>query len=257
MIALRLFLLLTISSLPASEISRTQYFELIQQYPNLVLPQGNTAKGEIEIILDNDKMALIEQTTGREVGVIFQDKYWFWINDACLFPSGKEGVYGRIVWNSSLDNFGGVAVMPIVENGKVALNCNFRHATRSWEIELPRGGVEKGENVEKAAKREVAEETGMVVQNLIKLGEMTPDTGLTNTIVPIYAAKVIKKQETQLEDFEAIEEILTLSIPEIKKAFAKGYHLCTIREEKVRVNFRDPFLAYALVLYEAKIGTAL
>lgn len=257
MIALRLFLLLTISSLTASEISRAHYFELIQQYPNLVLPQGNAAKGEIEIILDNDKMAQIEQATGREVGLIFRDKYWFWINDACLFPNGKEGIYGRIIWNNSLENFGGVAVMPIVENGKVALNCNFRHATRSWEIELPRGGVEKGENVEKAVKRETLEETGMVVQNLIKLGEMTPDTGLTNTIVPIYVAKVVKRQEAQPEDSEAIEEILTLSIPEIKKAFSKGYHLCTIRGEKVRVNFRDPFLAYALVLYEAKIETAL
>lgn len=77
-------------------------------------------------------------------------------------------------------------------------------------------------------------------------------TGITGTIVPIFIAKVIKKQSAELEDSEAIEEILALSINEIKQAFVKGYYLCNIRGKEKQIPFRDPFLAYAVMMYELK-----
>ena len=40
-------------------------------------------------------------------------------------------------------------------NKKVILNVNYRHATRSWELELPRGVREENETVEMTAKREL------------------------------------------------------------------------------------------------------
>jgi len=164
--------ILLCSALGASEASRQEYLELIKRYPSLVQPLGQASKGEIEILLDTDKMAAIEKSTGREVGIVAKDKYWLWINDACLFPSGHEGVYGRIFWTKSLDSTPGVAVMPVMPDGKIALNCNFRHATRSWEIELPRGVVNPGEAVEAAARREAMEETGMIIDSLMQLGSI-------------------------------------------------------------------------------------
>jgi len=236
----------------AGETSRREYLKLIDKFPSLITPQGDSTKGEIQIVLDPQEMAAIEKETAREVGVVMQDKYWLWINDACLFPSGKKGVYGRILWVNSLESCPGVAVMPITSDGKIVLNCNFRHATRTWEIELPRGAINKGEDKEAAAIRETMEETGMLVSNLFLLGEIPPDTGLTNTLVPIYLAKVIEKQKPQREDTEAIEEILFLTLPEIKQAFVHGYYECIVRGEKKQIPFRDPFLAYAILMYELK-----
>src|SRR5262249_11188301 len=112
-----------------------------------------------------------------------------------------------------------------------------------------------GEEPEAAARRETIEETGMVVSDLVLLGEMAPDTGLTNTIVPIYLAKVIGKQDSQPEDSEAIEEILCLTIPEIKQAFLQGYYEHEIRGASHPIPFRDPFLEYAILLYEIKQAT--
>ena len=147
--------------LQADEVSRHRYLELVKQYPHLVLPRGDATQGEIEILLNEEKMALIEKKLGRDVGVVKEDRYWIWINDACRFPSGNEGVYGRILWVRGLESPAqGVAVMPITSEGKIVLNCNFRHSTRSWEIELPRGLVNPGETAEDAAKREASEETG-------------------------------------------------------------------------------------------------
>ncbi len=129
-IAVILAFLLCCGAIEASEASRQDYLELVKQYPQLVTPRGNASQGEIEIVLEADKMASIEKKTGRDVGVVQRDKYWLWINDACKFPSGHEGVYGRILWVKALESTPGVAVMPILPDGRIALNCNFRHATR-------------------------------------------------------------------------------------------------------------------------------
>lgn len=236
----------------AGEASREEYLKLIKQYPTLIHSIGDYSKGEIQIIVDPKEMAAVEKSQAREVGVIKQDKYWLWINDACLFPNGSKGVYGRILWVKSLNSCPAVVVMPVTPTGKIIVICNFRHATRSWEIELPRGAINVGEAIEAAAKRETMEETGMLVDHLLLLGEMPPDTGLTNTIVPVFLAQVVDKQDSQQEESEAIEEILSLTVQEIKQAFLLGYYECSIRGIKKKIPFRDPFLAYALLLYELK-----
>lgn len=238
---------LFLAGLQATEHSRQTYLDLIQKHPSLILDKGNAAKGEIEIITDPVKMAAIEQKANRDVGVVWQDKYWLWINDAVQFPSGFEGVYARIVWVKGLDGAPGVAVLPLLPDGRIVLNCNYRHATRSWELELPRGGISSGESIHDAAKREALEETGMVVDTLVLLGEMPPDSGLTSTIVPIFLAKVIAKQERAPEESEAIEEIIALSQTELEEAFRNGSYRCMIRGEEKTVAVRDPFLAFALL----------
>jgi ADP-ribose pyrophosphatase len=234
----------------ANEATRSKYLALIQEYPHLITPQGDAKKGEIQIILDPEQMSSIEQKTGRDVGLIARDKYWLWINDACRFPSGQEGVYGRILWVKSLSGTAGVVVLPILPDGKIALICTFRHATRSWEMELPRGCVENGEMIEKAAAREVREETGLLVDHLQLMGVMPPDTGLTGSEAFVYAARVKEVRSAQPEYSEAIEQVYTLTVEEIKDAFFLGSFSCKIKGQHVLVAFRDPFLAYALLLYE-------
>jgi len=235
-------------ALQADEVSRQRYLELVKQYPHLVLPRGNAAQGEIEILLDEKQMALIEKKLGRDVGVVKEDRYWIWMNDACKFPSGNEGIYGRILWIRGLESpVQGVAVMPISSEGKIVLNCNFRHSTRSWEIELPRGLVNKGETAEDAAKREASEETGRVIEEIRLLGEIPPDTGVLSVVVPVFVAQVASIDVQKQEETEAIEDILELSIEEVKKAFAEGYYECKLRGEWRQVPFRDPFLAYAIL----------
>ena len=136
--------------------------------------------------------------------------------------------------------------MPMTSEGKIVLNCNFRHATRSWEIELPRGLINKGETPEEAAKREAAEETGRSIGAIRLLGEIPPDTGVLGIVVPVFIAEVIGSGLQEQEDTEAIEDILELSLDEIKKAFADGYYTCKLRGEWKKIPFRDPFLSYAL-----------
>lgn len=236
--------------LDASEETRSKYLQLIEQHPEVVKHPGSYMNGEIEIVLDPAQMEAIEVLTGRDVGVVAGDKYWLWINDACIFPNGTRGVYGRICHTKTLGFKAGVAVLPVMPDGRIALNCNFRHATRSWEIELPRGGIDPGESVIESAKREVLEETGLVIEDLKYLGEICPDSGVSSAVVPLFLGMVSESKAAQQEDSEAIEEILLLTKNEIKAAFLQGFFVHRLRGEEIKIPFRDPFLAYALMIYE-------
>lgn len=237
----------------ATESSRQRYLALLKDCPLLVQNLGNSEKGEIEVILDEERMALIEEKTGRDVGVVKEDRYWIWVNDACKFPSGKEGVYGRILWVGGLHRQDpAIAVVPVTSEGKIVLNCNFRHATRSWEIELPRGLVNAGETAEEAAIREVVEEQGRTIISICRLAEVTPDTGVVGVVVPLFLAKVEHIKAHAQEESEAIEEILELSPAEIKQAFSRGYLECRLKGQLHQIPMRDPFLAFALLRLESR-----
>jgi ADP-ribose pyrophosphatase len=118
------------------------------------------------------------------IGVVNEDQYWIWLRDAVYFPKGVPGTYNRLLWKSELEGkCSGVAVLPVLPSGQVILILNFRHATRSWELELPRGGIKPGETQEEAALRELKEETGFIAFSTAFLGEIAVDTGTLSSII--------------------------------------------------------------------------
>lgn len=75
-------------------------------------------------------------------------------------------------------------VCVVVHDGRVLLGRHWRLATGSVELELPRGFGEVGETPEDAARRELAEETGLRAEQAQVVGRFHADGGLlTNEIV--------------------------------------------------------------------------
>ena len=70
-----------------------------------------------------------------------------------------------------------VSIMTQTEDGKIALVRQFRPCVEEYTWEFPGGTVDAGESPEVAARREVEEETGLIVRELIYLGNYHPDTG--------------------------------------------------------------------------------
>jgi len=242
---------LNLADAHTTESSLDSYFNLLDSFPETAGPIGKWQDGEIEIITDLDGIAQAQTKTGRTVGIIVQDNYWIWLNDAVRFPNGNYGVYGRIIWTQSLQGTTGAAVMCVSEDQRIFLNCNYRHATRSWELELPRGGCAPGESYVDAARREVKEETGIVVDDLIFLGEIATDSGLSSGVCPIYFAKIVRHEAAQLEDSEAIEGVIALSLDEIYEGLKQGQMHVSLNGCTRVVKLRDPFLTYAIL--QAKI----
>jgi len=250
--SLLLVSLFCIQGLFAVHADLRKYVEYLDQYPNTLGPIGSYLKGEIEIIKDQHKIVEIQQLTKRTVGIMAEDNYWIWLNDAVRFPNGTYGVYGRLIWRRALQGMNGVAILPLIPNGKIALNRNFRHATRTWEYELPRGSLLDNETPEQGALREMKEETGLVADKIEYLGKMYPDTGMTNTLMPVYLAQVTHKENAAPEDSEAIAGIDTFTIEELKEGMRKGYLIANIAGKSEKINLLDPFLAFALFQWEIR-----
>jgi len=237
------------------------YFELLNLQPRLFFV-GDAAKGEIELLLERESIEETQDLQSRRlvkkgwsedfaqeasrVGVIAEDQYLVWLRDAVRFPGGALGTYDRIVWRSEFDGFAGVAVLPILPDGRIVLNLNFRHATRSWELELPRGTRMKGEEIEAAAERELKEETGMGLESQVLLGTMAPDSGILSSVVPVYAGFVCSEGISDRDESEAIEGTYRFTVEEIRKALAKGHLEMEIRGQSISVPVRDSFITYAL-----------
>ena len=70
-----------------------------------------------------------------------------------------------------------VGILTQTEDGKIPLVRQFRPCVEEYTWEFPGGTVDEGETPAEAAKREVEEETGLIVRELIYLGNFHPDTG--------------------------------------------------------------------------------
>lgn len=71
-------------------------------------------------------------------------------------------------WQVELRNF--VAVVPMLPDGRVITMTGYRHGPRRVCLSLPGGFIDPGESPETAARRELAEETGLSAAKLVFLG---------------------------------------------------------------------------------------
>ncbi|WP_068467647.1 NUDIX hydrolase [Candidatus Protochlamydia phocaeensis] len=268
------FQLMPLSNAISTEDERalSRYFELLNAYPEKLKRMGSLndyKQGTYEIAYDPNEIRTIQQLTYDRLyarlnshelaaawsrpGVVCEDSFWIWIRDAVISPHGFKHMYNRLIWKSQLDGIGGAAVIPLfrLPDGqiRIGLILAYRHATSSWEFELPRGGSKKGETAEETAKRELQEEAGLLIDHPELLGSITPDSGVMPSIVPIFSGEVTVEQAPAHEETEAIAGKYFFSLDEIERGLADGYLTVEQKGEKQSFALRDPFLAYALLLY--------
>ena len=246
-----------------------EYLSFMKENSEVFGEIGEYKLGKIEIVTDPKKiveieemqkmrfiqkgMSAIEAESGSRVGVIYKDPYWIWIRDAVIFPTGAGGTYDRLIQKSAFpDGIPGIAVMPIFPDKKIGLVVNYRHATRCWQLEIPRGHKLEGEAIEQAAVRELKEETGYLVKNIQYLGDVTPDSGCLGSFVSVYVANVSSQGMASPDYSEAILRIELFTLAQIKEAFSKGSIEIEIRGKKEKVKVCDSFLSYALLQAEYK-----
>lgn len=128
--------------------------------------------------------------TWSKIGLVFDDPFVIILRDLVEFPGGSRGGYIRLYNRAYIEGgAAGVVIMPIKE-GKILLMHNFRHATRSWHWEVPRGFGEPGISAEDQARAEVSEEIGVEVAELIDLGLYFNNTGLEGNPITLFVARI-------------------------------------------------------------------
>jgi ADP-ribose pyrophosphatase len=127
-----------------------------------------------------------------------------WISvreDQVIRPDGKDGIFGVVEMQP------GVSVLPIDDEGNIYLAKEYKYAIGQESIEVIAGGIDKGEDIQSAAKRELREESGITANKLIELGHIDPFTSVINSPNNMFLALELEFSETAHEGTEQIEII--------------------------------------------------
>lgn len=124
----------------------------------------------------------------------------FWVTlDQAIDPAGFE------IKRAIVQHQGSAVMMAVDEKGRILLVRQYRLPARDFMWELPAGRVDPGETVLKAAKRELAEETGFKARTWTKLFTFFASPGYVAERMTIFVAQDLKSgKATPMED-ERIE----------------------------------------------------
>jgi len=99
---------------------------------------------------------------------------------------------------------GAAAVVPLDNTGRVLLVRQYRHATGGYLLEVPAGKLDESEAPETCARREVEEEVGRRVKDLVPLGWIWTTPGFTNEKIWLFLATGLSESQQSLEKDEVI-----------------------------------------------------
>jgi len=189
----------------------------LKKLPQSASYKGDASAGEIEII---DKRAAPK--VRAKTGILIEDTLHFFVRDAVKFPSGEVRTQMRVIGCTMSDGPSGVVALAW-RDGKVFLRKMFRHATRRWELETPRGQRETGFSAEEAARKEIDEELGFQVKSIEKIGDVCGDTALLASTLPIFWAELKPgPPRDHPEKSEAFGEIVSLTPAQLRSRVLKG-----------------------------------
>ncbi len=153
---------------------------------------------------------------------IFDGRIMHVFEDTVRLPNGASAS------REYMRHVGAVCVVPLLEDGSVLLERQFRYPVNRVMIEIPAGKLDsKTEDPQEAAKRELLEETGAVAGELLELGLFLPACAYSDEAIHMYAAKSLTFREQKLDEDEflnvftmpledAVNEVLAGNIPDAK-----------------------------------------
>lgn len=119
--------------------------------------------------------------------------------DTILTPDEK-----CVTWDF-VEHSGAAAVVPVMQDGRIVMVRQFRNALDCETLEIPAGGINKGELPIVAAARELEEETGYKSDNLKPLISIATAVAFCNEMIEIYVAYDLKKTKQNLDEEEYIK----------------------------------------------------
>jgi ADP-ribose pyrophosphatase len=134
-------------------------------------------------------------------------------------------------------------IVPIFNDGTVALVKQYRHPTVRYLLEVPAGTLANGERPDDGAARELQEELGVVAGRMEKLSEFFVSPGFCEEKMWIFLATELVQGQPQLEDDEIIE-VVRLPIAEALEMITSG-------------EIQDAKTIIGLILAAPRVGSPL
>lgn len=119
------------------------------------------------------------------------------------FSNGNEVEYERMPGSTT----GAVLIIPVLPPDTALLIREYMAGTHRYELGLPKGRIERGEDVLTAANRELMEEVGYGARELLHLTTMTLAPGYLGHSTHIVLAEDLYEQRLPGDEPEEIEVV--------------------------------------------------
>ena len=174
--------------------------------------------------------------TRRASRYLFESRWFNLRQDEVSLPTGEQVTYTLV------EHPGYVMVVPLLGDGRVILERVYRYTVQETVLECPSGGLD-GDTPERAARRELEEETGWVAETLASLGSFYGSDGISDERFYLFLARELS-QSGQMNR-EPTEQIELEFVP-----------LQQAAELALSGSIRDAPSALALILAQRKLGQA-
>src|ERR671918_1861617 len=115
---------------------------------------------------------------------------------------------GELTYQREVVHHGGSAVIvPVFDDGTVALVRQYRHPTVRYLLEVPAGTLANGERPDDGAARELQEELGLIAGRMEKLSEFFVSPGFCEEKMWIFLATELTEGKQQPEEDELLEVV--------------------------------------------------
>ena len=137
-----------------------------------------------------------ERISGEDIygGIFLKMK-----RDKIALPNGEEAV------REYLTHPGAVAIVAILDDGRVLLERQYRYPIAKACIEIPAGKLEIGEDHLLCAKRELEEETGYTAKKWSYIRRIHPVISYSTELIDIYLAEDLVPGKSHLDDEEFLD----------------------------------------------------
>ena len=100
---------------------------------------------------------------------------------------------------------GAVMVIPLLDDGRVVLERQWRHPLGRVMVEFPAGKLDAGEDRLACARRELQEETGYTAREWAHAGVLHPVISYSTEFIDIWFARGLTAGERRLDDGEFLD----------------------------------------------------
>lgn len=137
-------------------------------------------------------------------------------------------------------HYGSIVLVPVLDDGRILLVRQYRHAAGQSLWELVAGRTERNESPARAARRELAEETGYSGRRFRRLIEFFPTPGFVSERMDLFLVEGLKPGTARPEDDEKIR-VGAFRLADLDRRIRRG----AIRDAKTiaGVLFYSRFLA--------------
>jgi ADP-ribose pyrophosphatase len=102
---------------------------------------------------------------------------------------------------------GAVAIVPLLDDGRLVLERQYRHPTGKVMIEIPAGKLDPGEDALACAQRELLEETGYVAREWAFAFTTYPTVAYSDEAIGIWFARGLEHRGARLDEGEFLDVI--------------------------------------------------